>query len=110
MFAFSEDELPRELHDAQTADGRDGTKGDRVATGIRIAVVRGIEQVEALRTEMRTRSLWKMNAGGPGPTIFSIFSVSSRLLQVLTNSFSSCTKARFKNMFRVSRSAKSPGR
>lgn len=52
VYAVSINELQRELHDARAAGGGDGTEGARVAAGIRVAIVRGVEQVEALRTKL----------------------------------------------------------
>src|ERR1017187_746748 len=59
VYAVSINELQRELHDARAAGGGDGTEGARVAAGIRIAIVRGVEQVEALRTELQIHPLRK---------------------------------------------------
>ena len=59
IYAVLINELQRELHDAKIAGGGDGTEGARVAAGIRIAIVRGVEQVEALRTELQIQPLRK---------------------------------------------------
>lgn len=59
VYAVSINELHRELHDARAAGGGNGTKGARVAAGIRIAIVRGVEQVEGLRTELQIHPLRK---------------------------------------------------